>query len=191
VPPLIPHVDDYREDLPRLGRYASQVINARIRQFGFTTLHKTYYFLEMYLQGNSGRNIYQMVFASRALIEVYAVTADTFRVIVKNSGDQPDELAKRAKEIDEAIIKSTYGTRSDNVRSVFKEIAASKLRAATDEDKAIIEAKNILTRIDRSSRLEEYPDCRSDYDRLSEYVHPNIGQNVIIAWPRHSRTKFV
>jgi hypothetical protein len=23
VPPLIPHVDDYREDLPRLGRYAS------------------------------------------------------------------------------------------------------------------------------------------------------------------------
>ena len=29
----------------------------------------------------------------------------------------------------------------------------------------------------------EYPDCRSDYDRLSEYVHPNTGQNIILTWP--------
>ena len=40
-------------------------------------------------------------------------------------------------------------------------------------------------------RLEDYPECRSDYDRLSEYVHPNTGQNLIIAWPSSKHADWV
>jgi hypothetical protein len=131
----------------------------------------------------SDRNIYEMVFASRALIEVYAVTADTYKTIGQNAGDHPDAFLVRVKEIDRALIKATYGTRLEQVKKVFKDVASSKLRSAEDRDVDLIDAKNILTRIDRVSRMEEYPECRSDYDRLCEYVHPNTGQNLVLTWP--------
>jgi hypothetical protein len=67
LPTLISHADDYSDDLPRLRRYAGQVIGSRIKHFGYTVLYKTYYFLDMFLRGYSDRNIYEMVFASRAL----------------------------------------------------------------------------------------------------------------------------
>jgi hypothetical protein len=191
LPTLISHADDYSDDLPRLRRYAGQVISARIMQLGYMALYKTYYFLDMFLRGYSDRNIYEMVFASRALIEVYAVTADTYRTIVKNAGDHPDGFLGRVKEIDRALIKATYGTRLELVKKVFKDVASSDIRAAEDQDVELIEAKNILTRIDRVSRLEDYPECRSDYDRLSEYVHPNTGQNLIIAWPSSKHADWV
>jgi hypothetical protein len=56
LPTLISHADDYSDDLPRLRRYAGQVISARIMQFGYTALYKTYYFLDMFLRGYSDRN---------------------------------------------------------------------------------------------------------------------------------------
>jgi hypothetical protein len=183
MPALISHVDDYSGDLPRLRRYAGQVISARIMQFGFTTLYKTFYLLDMFLRGYVDRNIFEMLFASRALIEIYAVTADTYTIIAKNAGDEAERFVERIKEIDEALITATYGTRSDRAKQSFEEVGSSKLREIADKDVALIQAKNILTRIDRVSKMEEYPDCRSDYDRLSEYVHPNIGQNVILGWP--------
>jgi hypothetical protein len=86
------------------------------------------------------------------------------------------------------------GTREIGVtlmKKVFKDVASSNLRSAEDQDIELIEAKNILTRIDRVSRLEDYPECRSDYDRLSEYVHPNTGQNLIIAWPSPKHADWV
>jgi hypothetical protein len=183
MPALISHADDYSKNLARLRRYAGQVVGARIMQFGYMTLYKTYYFLDMFLRGHGDRNIYEMVFAARALIEVYGVTADVHSTIGKNAGDHADEFIARVKEVDEALIKATYGTRSQLVKDVFKGVASSKVREVADKDLAIMEAKNILTRIDRVSKHEDYPQCRSDYDRLSEYVHPNSGQNMILGWP--------
>jgi hypothetical protein len=87
------------------------------------------------------------------------------------------------KEVDHTLIKATYGTRLELLKRVFKDVASSALRSVEDQDVELIGAKNILTRIDRVCRLEEYPECRCDYDKLSEYVHPNTGQNLIIAWP--------
>jgi hypothetical protein len=85
--------------------------------------------------------------------------------------------------VDETLIKATYGTRLELLRRLFRELGSSKLRNVMDADMEVFNAKNVLTRVDHASRSGEYPDCRSDYDRLSEYVHPNTAQNMIIAWP--------
>jgi hypothetical protein len=127
--------------------------------------------------------MYEMLFAARALVEVYAVTADVYSTIRKNAGDEIEGFIARVKEIDETLIKATYGTRSELLKGLFTELELSKLREVIDADMKVLSAKNILTRIDRASQSDEYPECRSDYDRLSEYVHPNTGQNMIIAWP--------
>lgn len=183
LPALVSHVADYSSDLPRLRRYAGQVIGARIMQFGHMALYKTYYFIEMFLRGHAARNVYEMVFAARALIEVYAVTRDTYATIADNAGDHEGNFATRVQAIDDALINATYGTRSELVRKLFPTLEASKLRDVNERDVTLILAKNVLTRIDRAARFDDYPDCRTDYDRLSEYVHPNTGQNIILAWP--------
>jgi len=191
LPALVSHAADYSSDLPRLRHYAGQVIGARIMQFGYVTLYKTYYFLGMFLRGHTERNIYEMVCAARALIEVYAVTRDTYATIAKHTGDHPEEFPARVQAIDEALINATYGTRFDLIKKRFPQVGVSRLREVTEQDIALIQAKNILTRIDRASKLYEYPDCRADYDRLSEYVHPNTGQNLILAWPSPMGPNFV
>src|SRR5688500_18243298 len=70
LPTLVSHAADYSEDLPRLRRYAGQVVAARIMQSWHMTLYRTYYFLEMFLRGHADRNIYEVEVAARALIEV-------------------------------------------------------------------------------------------------------------------------
>lgn len=183
LPALVSHASDYSSDLPRLRRYAEQTISARIMQFGHITLYKTHYFIEMFLRGFSDENIYSMVFSARALVEVYAVTRDVFATISENAGDHKENYVARVRTIDETLITATYGTRLELVKELFTKLEVSKLREVNDSDTSLIQARNILTRIDRASKFEEYPDCRADYDRLSEYVHPNTGQNIILAWP--------
>ena len=51
MPALVSHAQDYAEDLPRLKRYAGQVIGAPAMQFLGTNLMKTHFFTEMYLNG--------------------------------------------------------------------------------------------------------------------------------------------
>jgi len=145
MPPLISHVDDYSGDLPRLRKYAGQVIGARIIQFGYVTLYKTYYFLDMFLRGYTDRNMYEMLFSARALIEVYAVTADVYGIISKNAGDEIEGFVARVKEIDKTLIQATYGTRFELLKAVFKELASSNIRDVADADMEAFNAKNILT----------------------------------------------
>jgi hypothetical protein len=116
---FISHASDYAKDPPRLRRYAGQVINARIEQFGRIQLYKTHYFLEAFLGGYTLRNIYQMFFAARALIEIYAVTRDVYTTIAQHGGDHEDGFAERVKAIDEVLINGTYGTRSDIIKKHF------------------------------------------------------------------------
>ena len=191
LPSLVSHASDYSSDIPRLRSYAGQVIAARIMQYGFMALYKTYYFIEMFLRGYADRNIYEMVFASRALIEVYAVTRDTYATISENAGDQEENFVARVLAIDNTLINVTYGTRLELVKKLFPTLKPSSLREVNEHDITLIQAKNVLTRIDRAARFNDYPECRADYDRLSEYVHPNTGQNIILAWPSPKDPKFV
>ena len=41
----------------------------------------------------------------------------------------------------------------------------------------------MLGRIDRLVKSGVFPECRELYDRLCEYLHPNVGQNLILCVP--------
>ena len=153
LPTLVSHVGDYGSNPLRLKRYAVRTIGARIMQFTHITLYKTHYFLEMFLSGYSNKNMYSMLFSARALIETYAVTRDVYTIISKNAGDHEVNYVERVKTIDEALINATYGTRLELVRELFPNLEPSKLRDVNENDISLIQAINILTRINRAAKF--------------------------------------
>ena len=66
----------------------------------------------------------------------------------------------------------------------------SKVRPVNDDDVALVEAGNVLGRIDRLAKSGAFPEAPELYDRLCEYLHPNIGQNLILCVPSTSGESF-
>lgn len=180
MPALVSHAQDYANDPPRLKRYAGQVIGARAMQFLGTNLMKTHFFTEMYLNGIAQKNPYPVLMAARSQIEVAAVVWDIVQVLKENAGDHTDRYLERVRRIDSELITATYGTRSEKVKKLLPTMKLSRMRETKDGDLKTFEARNILTRIDRLSRSEYYAECKEDYERLCEYLHPNLGQNLIL-----------
>jgi hypothetical protein len=72
-----------------------------------------------------------MLFAARALVEVYAVTADAYSIIKKNAGDEIEGFVARVKVIDKTLIQATYGTRFELLKGVFIELASPPSHPST------------------------------------------------------------
>ncbi|RDS93182.1 hypothetical protein DL347_02670 [Pseudomonas fluorescens] len=191
MPVMVSHAADYANDEQKLRNYAQQVIAARLMHFTFVTSYKVNHLLKMYLDGFSSRNFYSMLFAARSMIEVFAVVFDLFDHMKQNRGDHAERYLDRVISIDKALINATSGNRLDLLKEVVATAMPSKLRESSEDDMVTIQAKNIMTRIDRSSKKSSYTECRRDYDRLSEYVHPNIGQNAVLCWPSPKNEKWV
>ncbi|MCU1733140.1 MULTISPECIES: hypothetical protein [unclassified Pseudomonas] len=191
MPVMVSHAAEYANDEQKLRNYAQQVIAARLMHFTFVTSYKVNHFLRMYLDGFSSKNFYSMLFAARSMVEIFAVVFDLFDHMKQNRGDHPDRYFDRVISIDKALINATSGNRLDFVKDVIASATPSKLREFSEDDMLTIQAKNIMTRIDRSSKKSSYTECRSDYDRLSEYIHPNIGQNSVLCWPSPKNEKWV
>ncbi|MGE8501973.1 MAG: hypothetical protein ACN6P1_07025 [Pseudomonas sp.] len=191
MPVMVSHAADYAKDEQKLRNYAQQVIAARLMHFTFVTSYKVNHLLRMYLDGFSSRNFYSMLFAARSMIEVFAVVFDLFDQIKQNRGDHAERYLDRVISVDKALINATSGNRLDLLKEVLATSMQSKLRDLNEDDMLAIQAKNIMTRIDRSSKKSSYTECRRDYDRLSEYVHPNIGQNAVLCWPSPKNEKWV
>jgi hypothetical protein len=184
APALVSHADTYASDLPRLRRYATTTVNARIMQLLAVTFMKTYHFLDAYLYGIDKRNPFAALGAARSQLEIYAVTWDTVEAVRRNSGGHTAGFAERVKAVDEALISATYGTRSPLLKDLMRQSPGiSKVRPVNDEDVALIDARNVLGRIDRLAKSNVFPDSRDLYDRLCEYLHPNVGQNLILCTP--------
>ena len=184
APALVSHADAYASDPTRLRRYATTTVNARIMQLLAVTFMKTYHFLDAYLYGVDRRNPFAALSAARSQLEVYAVTWDTVEAVRRNAGGQTAGFAERVKAVDEALISTTYGTRLPLMKSLLREIPGiSKVRPVNDDDAELIEARNILGRIDRLAKSGVFRECRELYDRLCEYLHPNVGQNLILCVP--------
>ncbi|MCY1300888.1 hypothetical protein D9M70_504740 [compost metagenome] len=132
-----------------------------------------------------------MLLAARSMIEVFAVAFDLFDHVRQNRGVHAEQFPERVISVDKALINATSGSRLDLLKEVFASAMPSKLRELSEDDILAIQAKNIITRIDRSSKKSSYTECRRDYDRLSEYVHPNIGQNAVLCWPSPKNEKWV
>ncbi|AXA83647.1 hypothetical protein DCD74_02130 [Lysobacter oculi] len=95
-------------------------------QFGHISLYKTYYFLEMFLRGYEEKNPYELIFSSRALIEVYTVVRDTFSIVHANAGEDGNDFLNRVIRIDEALINATYGSRSEAFKKSLPMVAPSR-----------------------------------------------------------------
>jgi hypothetical protein len=182
-PPMISHAKDYADDQQRLRKYAKQVICGRIMIFLTFSRMNTQRLLETFLLGVDSENSFPMLLAARSQLELLAVVADTARIIRENSGEQADRFVERVTAVDEALINATFGTRSSIVKEQMKVFGLSRLREATDKEYEALTSRNVLTRLERLSKSGVYVECKDDYERLCEYVHPNYGMNMLHVVP--------
>jgi hypothetical protein len=183
LPAFVSHAKEYSPNVERLRKYAGSIVNTRIIQFLGLSFMKTSFFLNLYLDGLEKRNPFALFLGTRCQMEVFAVIFDTMAIIEKNAGDHEADYASRVQAIDEALLNATYGTRNKDFPKWLGQVAPSKIRPMRTEDTELLEARNILTRIDKVARKVGYEFFREDYDRLSEYLHPNVAQNVVLIWP--------
>jgi hypothetical protein len=179
VTAFVSHAKDYAGDDGRLCRYAKQVICGRIMILLASSRMNTQRLLQTYLAGVDERNPFPMLLAARSQLELLAVVADTARIIRENSGEHTDRFVERVVATDEALINATFGTRSPILKELLKGFELSRLRDATERDYGVLTSKNVLTRLEKLSKLGEYVECKDDYERLCEYVHPNFGMNML------------
>jgi hypothetical protein len=176
------HAEQYRDDSAALRRYAETAINARIAQLLSAAFMKMFHFVNGYLEALRQENPFVMTMCARGALEAYSVYSDTVRVVRDNAGSEDVGLFERVKRVDDALIKATYGTRHPFYQTTMATERLSKLREATAADAATSTAKNILTYIGRLSKTQ-YAEAMTDYELLSEFVHPNVGQNSVLLWP--------
>ena len=115
--------------------------------------------------------------------------ADTIKIVSDNAGEHAEAFVERVQRVDEALIKATYGTRSNSLKELFKSIPLSKIRETSIADLDQLTAKNVMSRLEKLSRVIPYRSCKEDYERLCEYVHPNYGMNMlrVVTSPADSR----
>lgn len=191
LPPFGSNVPDLASDPTRLRSYAEKVINGRIVLLLLLSYTKTWFFLDIYLDGLTKKNPFALVFSTRAQIEVLALVSDALSIVRHNAGHHPKNFARRAQEVDEALITAFYGTRDERVINLVEQYGASKLRPARGRDFEVLNARNIMTRIEKLAKNGEYESLIADYYRLCDYLHPNFGQNVILIRPSAKNPKLM
>lgn len=182
-PALVSHAKDYAGDALRLRKYAKQVICGRIMILVAFSRMNTQRLLETYLLGVDAKNPFPMLLAARSQLELLAVVADTARIIRENSGEHGEQFVERVTAVDEALISATFGTRSAIIKEQLRLFGLNRLREATEKEYESVTSKNVLTRLERLGKSGLYPECKEDYERLCEYVHPNYGMNMLHVVP--------
>lgn len=181
VPALISHAVEAASQGPeRLRNYAVGAVNARIFLLSLSIAYRTRYFVELYLTSYESKNPFGMLFAARAQVELYAVAADVARVIEENATGDEAHMAERVSTVDRALITATLGTRSEAVKNAVRADGGSAVRSPSEEDIQAIDAVNVVSRIKRADQQSEYEGLTGDYERLCEYLHPNVGQTILL-----------
>jgi len=183
-PAFASHAEHYATQTDRLQYYAKQVINNRIILLLVSSRMTTQTLLSTYLLGVAATNPFPILLAARSQLELFAVLADVTGVIKENAGEHAENFAARVRRVDEALIMAMFGTKNPELKKAFHKVGVSRLRASTPVDLAVLSAKNVLSRLDKLSATGAYPECKTDYDRLCEYVHPNYGMNMLHASAR-------
>jgi len=183
IPALISNVPAMSGDGDRLKRYGRGVIWARILQYKTFTLFKLFHLADAYLAGLGAGNPFVMLLTARAAVEVLAATYDVHSRIEIDSADPHRAFAERVQRVDEVLIGATFGSRYAQFKDDLRGAGLSKSRTADAHDFEVLQAKNVLTLIDNLTRAGAYPGARDAYYHLCEYVHTNIGQNMIFLRP--------
>jgi hypothetical protein len=180
---LVSHAQDYADKPERIRNYGRQVICGRIMTLLASTRMTTQALLQTFLLGADAKAPFAMLLPSRAQLELFSVVAEVVRIINVNAGEQEENFAERVRTVDQALINATFGTRSSVIKGLLSEADLSRLRSTVSEDMDILSAKNVLTRLDKLGKSGLYPECKQDYERLCEYVHPNWGMNMLMLVP--------
>lgn len=176
---LVSHAEDYAKQRERLRRYARQVVSSRILVFLSSTRMTTQALLQTYLHGIETKNAFPLLLSARSQLELYSVVADTIRTIRDNSGEHDERFVQRVRAVDNALINATFGTRSSLLKQIMQNTDLSRLRPIKQDDLEVLNSKNVLSRLEKLARCEAYPQCKDDYERLCEFVHPNWGMNLL------------
>lgn len=190
-PAMVSHAKDYAADLSRLKRYARLVIQARVLQLLSTTFMKTWFLLDLFVNGLERANPFAPLFAARSQMELFAVVFETINTVRTNSGDHDADFVARVQRIDEVLLNATYGTRSIAVPELLRKLRPSKVRDVRDDDFETLQARNILTRITKVAKSPNYGTFLADYERLCEYLHPNMAQNMLLMAPSKRDSRFI
>ena len=178
-PVLISHTLEYAGQPKRLRRYAQQTVNARIMVLLASSTMTTQALLHTYLLGEQTKAPFPMLLAARAQLELFAVVTDAIQIVKANAGQQDENLADRVQPVDVALINATYGIRNSVLKNVMAKAGLSRVRPTNERDFEALTSKNILTRLEKLAKSGIYPECREDYERLCDYVHPNWGMNML------------
>jgi hypothetical protein len=182
-PALVSHAQDYADQPERLRRYSRQVVSGRIMILLCSTRMTTQALLQTYLLGVDNKLPFPLLLSARSQLELYSVVADTIRILKDNAGEHEERFVERVQAVDNALISATFGTRSSLLKQLMGNTQLSRLRATTAEDLETLSSKNVLTRLEKLARLGIYPNCKEDYERLCEFVHPNWGMNMLHVVP--------
>lgn len=188
-PGVASNAASYANEPARLKRYAAQVVSARMILLLASSRMTTQALVQAYLLGVDAQAPLPLLLAARAQLEVFAVVADAVRAVQDNSGSHEKDFAKRVETVDKALISATYGTRSSVVKGQLPHLDVSRLRPLTQEDLETLTSRNVLTRLEKLAKHGNYPQCKEDYERLCEYVHPNWGMNMlhVVASPLNAK----
>jgi len=178
-PAPVSHAEHYANQPDRLRYYARQVISGRFVLLLASSRMTTQALLFAYLGGVVTKAPFSMLLAARSQLELFSVVADTTRIIKENSGEHAENFAARVRAVDEALISATFGTRNSVRKDRLQKMTLSRARPVTPGDYEVFTSKNILTRLEKLSKGGIYPECKEDYERLCDYVHPNWGMNLL------------
>jgi hypothetical protein len=124
-------------------------------------------------------NPFPMLLSARSQLELLSIVAEAARIIKDNAGVHTDRFPERVRIIDKTLIKATYGTRSTQLKELFRGLPPSTLRSTSDADHDLLTSKNVLSRIDKLCKMIPSRNWKEDYERFCEYVHPNLGMNML------------
>jgi hypothetical protein len=162
IPPpnVIDHFD--LDDAQRAEVFGRDVISSRIMGILAATFMKTRYLVELYLASWKSPNPFGLLLAARSQIELFAIARQLQRAIAVAKTAKAPLSASVLTTLDESLVKLFWGSK--------------KLHP----DWAKVDATNGMTLLQKDDGKAPYPECWTDYEHLSEYLHPNLRQNALL-----------
>lgn len=163
----------------RLLTYATTVIPQRMLQliaFGST---KTLLFAEGYLIGIDHKNPYLLYTNARCQVELLAALHAPTKIIheARSVGLTSESVTK----VDRSLVTFLFGSRTDMYDLLERTVKnPQEIPPCAKED---LNAKNIMTLLQKLDREPEVKGILERYKRLCEYLHPNFLSNFVLTEP--------
>jgi hypothetical protein len=144
--------------------------------FAFT---KTYHFVSGYLAGVETENPYSLYTMARCQVELLASLYRPISIIRVSSAKEP--TADQVCAVDRALVRFLYGNRAQQYDFFYRNCRdfADAPPTANEDWTAI----NVLTLIDKLDKDNDYHGVKQDYERLCEFLHPNLLSNFVLTEP--------